>query len=439
MIDITKLFCRIDTTGDPLRYGEKRGPGHGSPHPTEKEHEVQRSASERRPVVVWNATRRCNLFCVHCYSDSENKTYPGELSTDEAKAMLADLARFGVPAVLLSGGEPLMRRDLFELARFAKDLPLRLTLSTNGTLIDERMASRIKEVGFSYVGISLDGIGWTNDQFRGMEGAFERAVKGIRNCMAVGQKVGLRLTLTRWNVQDLESIFDLIEGEGIQRACFYHLVYTGRGSEMQNDDLTAREKRQTLDLILERTADLHRRGHKKDILTVDNHVDGVYLYLKLLKTDPEKAEEVKRLLEWNGGGANSTGVGIGNVDFFGNVHPDQFWQHYTFGNVKERPFSQIWQDTSEPLMAGLKNRLPLLKGSCARCRFLPMCGGSFRVRAERVFGDPWAPDPACYLSDEEIGLTEQDRGELTAKGEGFIVQGSQLAEAATKAEGAHGP
>lgn len=407
MIDITKLFCGRDTTGDPLRYGHSRGAGHGSPHATEGPgHSVPKSAAERRPVVAWNTTRRCNLRCVHCYTDSYNRRYAGELTTEEGKALIDDLADFGVPALLLSGGEPLVRRDLFELAAHARERGVRITLSTNGTLINEANARRIREAGFNYVGISFDGIGETNDRFRGMEGAFDLALRGVRNCMAVDQKVGLRLTLTRRNYQDLHGIFDFIEKEGIQRACFYHLVYAGRGSDMTHDDLTHAEARHAIDIILERTLDYHRRGLHKDILTVDNHVDGPYLYMKLRQTDPERAERVRELLEWNGGGANSSGVGFGNIDFFGNVHPDQFWQGHTFGNVRERKFSEIWTDTSDPLMAGLKDRLPLLKGKCHNCRFLKMCGGSFRVRALAVTGDPWAPDPACYLTEEETQTME---------------------------------
>ncbi len=405
MIDITKLYCATDTTGDPLRYGVKNGESHGHPHPTEhKSHEVPKSALERRPVVVWNMTRRCNLACIHCYTDSSSRDYPDELTTEEAKLMLKDLADFRVPAVLFSGGEPLLRHDFFEVAEYAAGLGLRLTLSTNGTTITLPVAQRLKDTGFSYVGISLDGIGPTNDVFRGKTGAFDWAVRGIKNCMKVGQKVGLRLTLTRHNVEDLDGIFDFIEEAGIQRACFYHLVYSGRGRGISSDDLTHSETRSALDTILRRTEDFTRRGLHKDILTVDNHVDGVYLYLKLLDKDTEIAKDVRRLLEWNGGGANSSGVGIANIDFLGEVHADQFWQDYSFGNVKNRPFSEIWMDTTDPLMSGLKNRTPLLKGRCASCQFLKMCGGSFRVRALRVYNDPWAPDPACYLSDEEVGI-----------------------------------
>ncbi len=403
MIDITKLYTGLNTTGDPLRYGHKTGPDHGNPHATEtKAHHVPKSASDRRPVVVWNITRRCNLHCIHCYSDSHNQDYPGELTTSEAKTMIDDLAGFKIPALLLSGGEPLIRPDFFEVAEYARSKGLRLTLSTNGTLITPETALRIRETGFSYVGISFDGLGLINDKFRGVPGAFDLALQGLRNCKKAGQKVGLRFTLTRRNFEALHQIFDFIEAEDIPRACFYHLVYSGRGSSLSKDDLTHEETRQALDIIVDRTVDFIKRGLQKDILTVDNHVDGPYIYLKLLELDNIRANEALSLMKWNGGGANSSGVGIGQIDMYGNVHPDQFWQDLHLGNVKERPFSEIWQDTTHPVFAGLKNRLPLLKGKCAACVWKPVCGGSFRVRALRVYDDPWAPDPACYLTDEEI-------------------------------------
>jgi radical SAM protein with 4Fe4S-binding SPASM domain len=390
MVNITKLYCGEEQPADGLRYGH----GHGAP----------KSAAERRPIVVWNITRTCNLRCVHCYSDSYAQKYPGELTHEEAKHVIDDLVAFKVPALLFSGGEPLARPDLLKLMEYAAGSGLRVTLSTNGTLIDEPTAHWLREIGLTYVGISLDGIGETNDLFRGKKGAFDAAVRGMRNCRAVGQKVGLRLTLTRRNCMDLHDIFNFIEAEGIQRACFYHLVYSGRGNAA--DELTTSEIRHAMDIILERTMAFHKRGLKKEILTVDNHADNAYVYLKLQEREPGRAEEVYKLMKWNGGGANSSGIGIANIDTQGNVHPDQFWQSATLGNVKQRPFSEIWPDNSIPLLAGLRNRLPLLKGRCGSCRFKEICGGSFRVRAAQVYGDPWASDPACYLTDNEIGLAE---------------------------------
>lgn len=382
MISITKLYCDKSTWGDTLRY--------------------ETPFAQRKPIVVWNSTRKCNLKCVHCYSQSCNEDYEGELSNQEARAMIRDLAAFKAPVLLFSGGEPLMREDMFELGEYARELGMRPVISTNGTMITKSAAERIKATGFGYVGISLDGVGETNDKFRGMKGAFDAAIKGYENCLSVGQKVGLRLTMTKDNVKDLPAIFDLIEAVGIPRACFYHLVYTGRGAGIVEDDLSAEETRAAFDLILDRSMDMHRRGLEKDILMVDNHCDGVYLYMRLLKEDPERAKQVYKLLEMNGG--NASGVAIGCVDNLGNVHADQFWQSHTFGNVRERPFSEMWTDTSDPIMAGLKNRKPLLKGRCAQtnCKWIDVCNGNFRARAVAVYDDPWMQDPACYLTDEEI-------------------------------------
>jgi radical SAM protein with 4Fe4S-binding SPASM domain len=417
MLDVTKLRCGIATPGDPLRYGT------GAPAPASAtESAVGPSPAgghERRPVVVWNCTRRCNLRCVHCYAGSDAGCAPDELTGDEARRMIDDLAAFKVPALLISGGEPLLRPDVMGLARYARDQSIRPTLSTNGTLITADVARDIQRAGFTYVGISLDGIGEVNDRFRGIVGAFDQAVSGFRRLREIGQRVGLRLTLTRQTVGDLEAIFDFLEAEGVDRACFYHLVYTGRAGTMADDDLPWASARQAMDTIFRRTRDFADRGLAKDILTVDNHVDGVYLYLSLLGTDPVRAEEVRRLLAWNGGAAASTGVGIGCVDFVGDVHPDQFWSHYRLGNVRERPFSRIWSDPDEPLLASLRHRLPLLKGRCRLCRFQHLCGGGSRVRAEFVFHDLWAPEPACYLTDEEIGLDEDAARRLADLGEQF--------------------
>lgn len=405
MIGITTLYANRNTPSDGLRYGRQRMEG---VRPVDVVTTTPpRSAGARRPVVVWNVGRQCNLHCVHCYSDSENRTYSGELTTGEARALIDDLADFEIPVLLLSGGEPLMRPDLPLLIAYARARGLRVTLSTNGTLITPEVAGKLRALEVSYVGISLDGIGATNDMFRGHKGAFDKAMAGFRNCKDVGQRVGLRMTLTRRNARDLDRIFDFIEEEEIDRACFYHLVYSGRGSS--SDELTPADARAAVDTILRRTRDFADRGLRKEIFTVDNHADGPYLYLKLREEDPERAEEVLTLLKWNGGGLHSSGVGIADIDFLGNVHPDQFWMHHTLGNVRWRKFSEIWQDTSDELLAGLRDRAPLLKGRCGGCQWKDVCGGSFRVRADQMYGDPWAQDPGCYLTDEECGLVPGSR------------------------------
>jgi 12,18-didecarboxysiroheme deacetylase len=327
-------------------------------------------------------------------------SFDNELSTREGFAIIDDLAEFGVPVILFSGGEPLVRKDLPELAAYAVEKGLRAVISTNGTLITKKKAQILKEIGLSYVGISLDGMKEINDRFRGVKGAFDAAIKGIANCKAAGIKVGLRFTINRFNAAEVPRIFDLLEDMDIPRVCFYHLVYAGRGSDLVKEDATHSETREIVDLIIKRTKDLHDRGKPKEVLTVDNHADGPYLYMKLLKEDPERAKGVLELLKMNEG--NNSGRGIGCISWDGEVYPDQFWRHYSFGNVKDRPFSTIWTDLSEPLMKRLKDKKQYVTGRCETCKWLDICAGNFRVRAEAVTGDLWAPDPACYLTDDEI-------------------------------------
>jgi len=248
------------------------------------------------------------------------------------------------------------------------------------------------------VGISLDGVGEIHDRFRGKKGAFDGALRGIRNCLRQGQKVGLRFTINRHNADQVPAIFDLMEKEGIQRACFYHLVYSGRASVQY--DVSHEETRRILDFIFDKVEDFARRGIVKEILTVDNHTNAPYLYLRVKRKNPEKAEIVLEKLRNNGG--NRSGIAIANIDPLGNVHPDQFTQSITLGNVRERPFSEIWNDETHPVLTALRDRKPLLKGRCSRCRFLDICNGNLRARALAVHRDLWAEDPACYLTDEEI-------------------------------------
>ncbi len=388
MISVTKLLLGSDYFGDRLRYNQKSC------------NHIHGTSVGYGPVVVWNSTRTCNLNCIHCYMESEPKQYAGEMDTVEGKAFIDDLAEFNVPVLLFSGGEPLMRSDFFELADYAVQKGLRVTISTNGTLIDKAMVLKFKDIGISYVGVSLDGIGEGNDKFRRKKGAYQQALRGIRFCQEAGQRVGLRFTINRHNYRDLNAIFDVLEEENIPRACFYHLVYSGRGLDMMQEDVSREQSREALRVIMERTLDFHRRGLEKEILTVDNHADGPFIYLEMKKKDPQRAKEILRLLQTNGG--NRSGIAFGEVDSMGSVHPDQFTQNKTFGNVREKKFGEIWTDMSHPILAGLKDRKPLLKGRCATCCWLSMCNGNFRARAEAVTGDFWESDPACYLTEEEI-------------------------------------
>jgi heme d1 biosynthesis radical SAM protein NirJ len=354
------------------------------------------------PVVIWNLIRRCNLRCRHCYSISGDVDFPDELSTREAFAVLDDLKQFGVPVLILSGGEPLLRPDLFTISRRAKEMGFFVGLSSNGTLIDADTIAAIAAVGYDYVGISLDGIGATHDGFRGKAGAFASSLQAIRLCRQHGIKVGVRFTLTMDNAEELPSLLALIEADGIDKFYLSHLNYAGRGNKNRADDAVFQVTRRTMDLLFETAWRSLEEGRAKEFVTGNNDADGVYLLHWVRRRFPDRAQVLRdRLARWGG---NASGVNVANIDNQGEVHPDTFWWHYSLGNVRRRPFSAIWRDPSDPLLAGLRRRPRTIGGRCGRCAYLSICGGNTRIRALRLSGDVWAEDPGCYLTDAEIGV-----------------------------------
>jgi heme d1 biosynthesis radical SAM protein NirJ len=354
------------------------------------------------PVVIWNLIRRCNLTCKHCYSISADKDFPGELSTEEVFGVMNDLKRFRVPVLILSGGEPLLRPDIYDIAARGKAMGFYVGLSSNGTLIDEDNIGRIEAIGFDYVGVSLDGIAQTHDTFRRMDGAFDKSMHGIRLCKQRGIKVGIRFTLTQDNAHDLPALLQLMEDEGLDKFYLSHLNYAGRGNRNRKNDAFHRTTRQAMDLLFDTCWQAQQAGRPKEFVTGNNDADGVYLLLWVKQHFPHLESHIRaRLQQWGG---NASGVNVANIDNLGNVHPDTMWWNHTLGNVRERPFSEIWMDTSDPIMAGLKARPRTVGGRCGACAEFAICGGNTRVRAWQVTGDPWAEDPACYLDDEEIGI-----------------------------------
>jgi heme d1 biosynthesis radical SAM protein NirJ len=353
------------------------------------------------PVVIWNLTRRCNLTCKHCYALAADGHFPGELTTEQAFAVLDDLKAFRVPALILSGGEPLLRPDIVAITRRAKELGFYLTLSTNGTMIDAPMAEQVAAAGYDYVGISLDGIAATHDHFRRQEGAFAASLEALRLLRDRDVRVGVRFTLTQDNAHDLPALLDLVEQERIGKFYLSHLNYAGRGNNNRRDDAFLATTRQAMDLLFDSCLRHVRRGLATDFVTGNNDADGVYLLLWAQRHFPDQAKALRQRLERWGG--NATGVWVANIDNVGDVHPDTMWWGHTIGNVKERPFSAIWRDTDDPLMLGLRQSPRPVGGRCATCRHFAICSGNTRVRALQVTGDPWAEDPACYLDDDEIG------------------------------------
>ena len=363
------------------------------------------------PVVIWNLIRRCNLTCKHCYSISADVDFKGELNTEEVFTVMDDLKGFGVPVLILSGGEPLLRPDIFEISQRAKDMGFYVGLSTNGTLIDQHNIDAIADVGYDYVGISIDGTRATHDVFRRKQGAYDASMEGIRLCRERDIKVGLRFTLTEDNAVEFPDMLQLMQDEGVNKFYLSHLNYAGRGNRNRDSDVQLQITRGAMDRLFE-TALLHaQQGDDLEFVTGNNDADGVYLLQWVKQHFPEKAEHIAaKLQQWGG---NSSGVNIANIDNLGVVHPDTFWWHYDLGSVRERPFSEIWMDTSDPIMKGLKAVPRLIKGRCGTCRYFDICGGNTRVRAMQLTGDPWAEDPACYLTDAEIKpINEGYVGEL---------------------------
>jgi len=391
MISVSKLLCDLDAEGDGLRYDAA----------DESDADQIRERKQRRPVVVWNLTKQCNLYCEHCYAAATEERAPGELSTAEGKRLLDDLADYGVPVVLFSGGEPLVRDDLTELVGYAADRGIRPVLSTNGTLITPERAAELRDAGLQYAGVSVDGLRERNDAFRGQEGAFDAAVRGIEACLDAGLKTGLRYTVTERTAPDLEDVVDFLYDVGVDRFCFYHLDYGGRGAAIRNADLDPAEKRRAVRRVCDVTREYHDRGEEIETLLVGNYCDAAYLVEYAREAlDDAHAERVRRYLRRNGG--DPAGERVADVDYQGNVHLTQFWQGYSLGNVRDRSFGAIWEDDSNPLLRALREREDHLTGKCAGCQYRDVCRGASRLRSLAAHDHPFGPDPQCYLTDAEV-------------------------------------
>jgi heme d1 biosynthesis radical SAM protein NirJ len=358
------------------------------------------------PVVIWNLVRRCNLTCKHCYSISADVDFPGELNTEQVYGVMDDLKQYGVPVLILSGGEPLLRPDIYDISRRAKAMGFYTALSTNGTLIDESNIDKIAEMNYDYLGISIDGLRETHDYFRQKKGAFDEAMNGIRLCRDKGIKVGLRFTVTQDNAHELPGMLELMNREKIDKFYLSHLNYAGRGDKNRKDDAAEEMTREVMDQLFVAAWEAQQKNTGQEFVTGNNDADGVYFLQWVRERFPEKTDDIhQQLIQWGG---NSSGINISNIDNLGNVHPDTMWWNYNLGNVKERPFSEIWSDTSDPLMAGLKQSPRPLKGRCRVCHYRNICGGNTRTRAFQTSDDPWWQDPGCYLSDDELGIEYSD-------------------------------
>lgn len=351
------------------------------------------------PVVVWRCTQACNLNCIHCYAHATPEPVFQELTTDEAENMIGDLAASGVSTLVFSGGEPLMRKDLFELARIAKSQEMGVILSTNGTLLTENMANELKTIGCSYVSVSLAGTGQANDYFRGQEGAFEQAVHGIKASQNAGLKVALRIALTRHNIRHLRSLFKFIEERNIGTVFFYHLFPSGRGIEMV--DPTPEETHRAVDLILKTTKELNAGDRYVQVFVAGNVCDGAYLYKVLLDNKDPRAWRIQGYLTENSERFGSAGSEAACIDWNGNVHPNQFWLEKALGNIRTEKFLDIIKRNIVNKPSGFGNWETKLRGRCAQCRYVTLCMSGFQPAAltDEELRDSY---PKCYLTEAEI-------------------------------------
>lgn len=372
MIHITKLLRGGHFAGDRARYPE---PGRET----------------ISPVVVWHMTGACNLRCRHCYASNPGSPPDGipQMSRGETFAFLDRLAVLNPPSLLLSGGEPLSHPDFFEYLDYAVSRKLRVSLSTNGTLIDAETAARMKEKGVGYIGVSLDGMGRTHDDFRGVNGSFIRALSGIRALKYAGCRVGLRFTMAQPLLPDIPDVMKLAEDLAIERICFYHFIPSGRGRS-EVSFVPSREEMRTVLLNLFEWVERENThaSYPEEVLTVGNFSDGLLLYLTLKEQKDARAENVLSLLGRHGGGRS--GRGIVSVRWDGVLFADQFsW---------DRPMGR-WPDIGKTYSAETQ---PAFKGRCAGCRWVQLCRGNMRARAAAMTGNPSGEDPGCVLLDGEI-------------------------------------
>lgn len=366
---------------------------------------VKAARKMKGPVVIWNLIRRCNLQCKHCYSTSLDIDFKDELTTEQIKATIDDLKLAHVPVLILSGGEPLLRPDIYEITEYAKQKGFYLALSTNGTLINEDNIEAIKAADYQYVGISIDGLEEFHDEFRRQKGSFKTSMHAIKLCKEAGIKVGMRLCLTKENFKDIPAMLDLMEENSVDKFYLSHLNYSGRGKRSAENDAMFKMTKDAMEMLYERAWSHITQGIETDFVTGNNDADGPFLLQWATKRYAEQYPEAianlkQRLINWGG---NSSGINVANIDNTGTIHPDTYWWNHAIGNVKTEKFSDVWKNTQDPLMLGFRESPRPVKGRCASCEHLAICGGNTRTRAFAQSGDAWAEDPGCYLDDDEIG------------------------------------
>jgi len=344
-----------------------------------------------RPIVFWNITYQCNLKCLHCYINALREKNPRELTTEEAVKVAEEMVDMGIPLVIFSGGEPLVREDFWKIVEpMAGRRRPKLSLSTNGTLITRDVAEKLASYGFMYVGISIDSIRpeW-HDKFRGVKGAFEATMRGIKNSIDAGLDVGIRTTVTRYNVQEVPAILRWSYEHGIRRVSLYILDTVGRGVSIKDWLPTHEQLRWLADTLID---EARKYADNMEILVVRGQFLGFYIADKLAK-DKEDFISYIKLLDAQGN------CGRKSISIYpdGTVKPCQFIDWVSLGNVREKPLREILSKDNEAFEPFLEIEKHLRGPRCSRCPFRRICGGGSRGRALEATGDPWGDDPLCFI------------------------------------------
>jgi len=348
-------------------------------------------------IAIWNFTNRCNLSCLHCYSKATLDS-TDTLTTEDILTTLPKLKANGVKFLIFSGGEPLTRKDIYQIAQRCRELGIVTYLSTNGLYVKHSNAKQILDT-FNYIGISIDGSKEVHDKFRGLKGSFKASMEAVDLLNSYNlTKVGIRFTITKDTYDDLAFIFELAEKHNIPKVYISHLVYSGRGLENLEMDLTKEQRITAVNYILDKAFEYHESGRDIEIVTGNMEMDAILFYDRFIEKYPQHATEMKkRLTAWGG---NSAGRKLLNIDSEGNVKPDPFFP-FTIGNILKEDFSDIWTNNPTEMLEKLKVHPRKLGGECETCQYLAICNGGSRSRAYAIYDDLWAEDPSCYLTNKE--------------------------------------
>lgn len=348
-------------------------------------------------IMIWNFTNRCNLLCHHCYSKADANE-KDTLTFKQIQETIPKLKKAGVNFVIFSGGEPLLRKDIFDIALEMKKNNIMTYLSTNGMYVNEKNVDKIIET-FNYIGISIDGIEEIHDQFRGQVGSYKKSISAIKLIQEHGGNAGIRFTLTKETEGSFYKMFELCEELNVDKLYISHLVYSGRGLDNLKIDITKEKRREYVNYIINKAFEYYENDSNIELVTGNMEMDSILLLQKFEKEYKEFAPILKeKLISWAG---NSAGSRLGNMDWLGNVKPDPFFPR-TIGNYLEKDFDKVWLDEENDLLTRLREKPRQISGKCSKCSYISICNGGSRARAYAISGDLWAEDPSCYLSEQEI-------------------------------------